>query len=259
MNRARRLITVSEDRLSRVSGLVSEYDFYKGSSVYADSALTTFASVAGVIGGVKDVSGSGVNIPGIQTTTSAKPTLTANAINGRQAASFDGGDLLTVDSLAAYFNTNDGPYSCVTVFNRPANVSPHDFFAIGKSTVNTPYILHRVTGNTAYSIRRNDGSLSPQVDAGTPTAVPHILFYLFSGTTVTIMLDGTIIANEAALNANAIASMDTATIGALRRTAVTSYFIGYIGQLAVWPTRIATPEALWGTRLLGRKWGIATA
>ena len=80
----RSLLKIKTPSLRDLYGLVGEYDFSVNASLYQDSALTLLAAPTTPLGGVVDLSRSGNTAT--QTTTAAKPTFTANAINGRQAA-----------------------------------------------------------------------------------------------------------------------------------------------------------------------------
>lgn len=258
MNRVRRLVTVTENNLSAITGLTFEMDCTVGSSLYQDSALTTLAGPGTVLGGVVDLSRNANTAT--QTTTSAKPTLTANAINGRQAASFDGGDWLAVDSLAASVSGSDMPFSLAAVVQQTNVAALRCLFSITRSTGANPYGALQANGSAAYICgRRDDSGAAVSPTGGVPNTAAHIFLWLFSGTTVSLLRDGVTLVDEAAQNVGTL-TLDLATIGAQRLAGTASQqVIGTIGALAFWPIRISTPEALWATRLLGQKWGIVTA
>lgn len=118
------------------------------SGVYADAGKTTPASAGGPVGCWADVSGNGADAT--QAAAARMPTLTASALNGLPAVTFDG-----VDDLLRL--TRPVPLPAFTVFLVLRMPDDAQGIALGSSSQDT-YYFYRYTNGTDGTLYFNDGT-----------------------------------------------------------------------------------------------------
>ena len=248
-------IQVLTPKIERLPGCLLNVDAMDSGSMFQDAARLTRAGINDPVGGVLQPSGNHAS----QTVTAAKP-MRGIGWNDLPVLIFDGGDYLICDSLAASAGVSgsDKPFTVVTAFKLPSVIPTHYLWSLNSSSIANTLDGIIFQGTTYLLSRRDDagGIANPSVIAANTN--PHVAMFLFSGTTLTFIVDGVTLINEVARNVGVL-TIDLVTIGARRSLgSPTIYLQGSIGQLAVLNRRITTPEAMWATHLFGAKWGIVT-
>ena len=249
-------IQVMTPKIEQLPGLKLNVDAMDSGSMFQESARLTRAGIGDPVGGVLQPSGNHAS----QTVTAAKPTR-AIGWNGLPVLSFDGGDYLICDWLAASAGVSgsDKPFTVVAVLKFSAVGAIRQILTFGRAATNNTLRMCGVSSFPAwffYSVDDADGENGST--GGTPDTSPHVVCFLFSGMTVSILIDGVTVANETVHNLG-VNTLDQATIGAQRTFgALTQFMLGVIGQLAVLNRRISNDEAKFATHLFGAKWGIVT-
>lgn len=212
-------------------------------TVYQDAALTTVAADAESVGGVPDASG-GV-IVASQTLT-ARPTLDSDGINNKRCLLFTAASsqYLAVNALAAFTGGTDVPFSCMWVAKNINSGSDRNaYFSGGNSGSGNGYTALRADFNTSYTALRVDNAgTSKTPTGGTPDNNPHVMTFIFSGTLVTVRIDGVTVTNGADLDVGAITN-DLFSIGAQVRTTIFAPVNGRMGHFVFWPRAISATEA----------------
>lgn len=233
------------------------FDSSNPATRFQDSAMTLYSAVGDPIGAILDSNGSGETF--IQETTSSKPTTTANAINGRTVAVYDGiNDVLFNAALGAQFAGSDTPFSIAIVFKQTSVINHQGACSLLGATA--VHELRPLDGGIGYYWRRRDDALS---SAGNTVGIndtsphPHILAVIFSGTIISIYEDGALIENAAACDVGAC-TFTAFVMGAVNLSA--GYpFNGPIGDLVVVPRAINTSVRAKLEGFMAKRWGISVS
>jgi hypothetical protein len=243
----------------QLSGLTAWYDSQEITTLFQNSALTTPAGNGDVIGGWVDKSGNGYAVT--QGTTANKPTMTVNSINGIAAPVFDGGDYLTNGPLGALFSGSDVPFTVAAVFKQNSVAASQYMWAFGNSGNDLPFHASRLyqTGSLKYMSYRSDNTgATATPSGGTNDISPHVGYLVFTGTTVSIVIDGTAVVSGAASDVGAL-TVNQFAMGGLLRTSFSLGFNGPIGELVVINRAITSVEAGQLNRYMGSQWGISVS
>lgn len=233
-------ITASEAQVLSQPGLVCWVRAANLVGVVADGAAVAAA---------RDASRRGFH--GGQATVGVRPTFTREWLNGWPAITFDGTQYLQVDRLAAFFTGDDKAVTIYTAAQRTVNTGLEYLWGMGRSSNANP--IHGGQIQTFYQLgRRSDSATTKNVTATLAVdAAAHVTTWLFSGTTGEVWVDGVNVAVAADQDVPTL-TLDTFTIGALRRTSVANFLTGHIGDLLVYrgahstAQREAVEDALMG-------------
>lgn len=174
----------------------------------------------------------------------------STVINGKTVLTFDGSsDYLTANALATHLNGNDTPFT-VMFSAKPTTTSPATnmiLFAPGQSTsVNYFHIVGYRTTGYIISQRRAVNSGDQVIVDSSPTSYTTtmaVVSMVFTGTAVSIYINGTVVVNNVAMNVGSMASnFNRVGIGALVRSAVENYFSGDLGEVIVYNSAISTTD-----------------
>ena len=203
---------------------------------------------------------SGNNNHATQLTGSNQPTSGTHTINGINGIYFDGvNHYISANAIATLLTGSDVPFSMFVVFE-PTDETPGSsevLIGIGSSTSNTPLIdLNQVTDGTT-SLLRRDNTASSSVITQTAVSGPKIHVQAFSGTTVSVWVNGVLENNEEAMDVGTL-SLDRFTIGALLRASVSNQYNGVIGQVLIYNRRLSDEEITFLTMESSNKWGISS-
>jgi hypothetical protein len=241
-----------------LSGVVAWYSPLDVSTLYQDSGLTTPASLNDPVGGMLDK--ASLTYHQTQTSTPAKPTYTANAINGRPALVFDGGDCLLNGPLGALFSGSDVPFSIWCVAKQINTAANHCIWSVHRAASINPLISNQLDSVSDYRAERRDDALTViNRTGGTVDTNPHVIGVIFPGTTVSVYVDGTTVINTQAMDVGVL-TLDSFAIGARRQGgSVGDQFVGPIGDLVVVNRAINASEAGQLTRYMGAQYGISVS
>jgi hypothetical protein len=225
-------VTVSA-ALVPLSGQALWADFTDASTLYADSARTTPATVGGPLLGVADKSGSGNHFTGVAT------TLTTDA-GGKTAATFDGATAyMSADSLANSLLSGVGKSYTLYLVTRPdveALGTPRTLFSSGRTSSDNPYqhLAATAAGRFFFQRRGDAGGSAVGGDVGIQT-VGDLDYWMvvFSTNIVTVWKNG-YCQRIATSVSTSTTTMDRFTLGALFRTTLTALFKGKMLELLVY-------------------------
>jgi hypothetical protein len=183
-----------------------------------------------------DQSGNGRNAT--QTTAANQPQIVSsgNIIldNGKPSAQFDGiNDLLEADSLATVFSGEDIPLSRILVLS-PNTVASQNFFSFGNTGSNSPLKTLEIVSSDIYQLlyRTNTG-ISKSTNFPTIKLSQQLLDEYNSGTITNVFLDSINKISNFDVDLGII-NLNTATIGALRRTATVLFYSGKIQEIILY-------------------------
>ncbi len=172
------------------------------------------------VGEWPNVGSGGVNLT--QATAGDRGTLktAANGINSLSVVRFDGvSDFLAGDGAnATPFSGDDVAHTLYCVFRLVNVAGTYGFFGFGNSADADSLHYIRSDAATSYTVLRRDdaGSLNSRT-GGTPNTNAHVLSLVFTGTVVTVRLDGIQLVSNT-LNVG-LTTLDRFTLGGLRRNA----------------------------------------
>lgn len=211
------------------------YD-YRYSRAFQESTPATASGVDDPVGYWQDLSPYGNHA--VQSgADSLKPTLAADGL------SFDGGDYLTTDALAAIASGDDQPVTVIAKLKWDDLTGVTVWFGFGNSGTNTPYFWGYNNSGTTYSIYRQDDTStndSIATQTGINTTAYQIAELSFSGTQGTAYLNG-VAGTPASMDVGTI-TLDRATIGASGRVAYANHIQATIQAVLVLPRVITDAE-----------------
>lgn len=160
----------------------------------------------------------------IQNTSSARP----ENVNDTLVFVKSSEEFMSANSVAGTIDGNDTPYSYAAVF-KFTSLPATDFnylWGAGSSTDADPVSAYSAksgsNGGQWQLARRDDTGTQGKVDYGARDTSWHVLAVSFSGTAITVYLDGTKVVNGSASNVG-VQTMDIFTVGAINAAAVASF------------------------------------
>ena len=192
-----------------------------------------------------------------------KPTMRLGQQNGLPLVSFDGGDDLSCDAIAAYFTGEDKPGTMIAVLRRSvynvyqyvATCGPNASGGVAR------YFLAGYQNSDAARCERKDdaGNSFGNTAALGVTDTVHILSTVHAPTTTSIWVNGVNKQNAGAADVGAM-TLDNFHLGCWRTDlSKQSYLDGAIGEVLIWRKALDTQARRRVERYLGAKWGINVA
>lgn len=220
--------------------------------VYTDSAMTTPANDGDLVGGWQNQDGSGFDWTG---SGASRPNYRANGFGaGKPAFEYAGTQRMDGNALAAKFAGTDNSYSIAIVVKSDVVASIYTFLGIGSA--GNAQIDNRVFGSTRYEfIRRDDGVNTRQVNAGTPNTNKNVVTINYTGTALTVRVNGVVIANGVSQD-NGVATLTTASLGVEPNTS-TRFWDGLIGAHLIGDRVMTAGEIDAVEKMLAGRSGIA--
>jgi hypothetical protein len=197
----------------------------------------------------------------VQATAVSKPVWKDAIINSKPVVRFDGSDdLMAADAIATALTGDDKPYTIALVTKQTGPLSGSDtFYSLGRSSTNVPFDELVANGTSQYETQRQDDYGSDdQETGGTPDTASHVLVVTFTGTAVSVHLDGTAIVDNQTHNVDEM-TVDQFTLGALRTNANSNYLKGDIAELIVYSDAKSAADRGRLEQYLGNKYGITIA
>lgn len=196
---------------------------------------------------------SGNSNAATQATSSKRPLYKVGIQNSLAAVLFDGtDDVLTANSLAATFTGNDKPSTVVMVFRKTSNSGSQAFFSFGNSGLSSNYHYLFITGG-AYNEERSSGGVAAR-SGGTPDTSAHIISNVFTGTALSVLIDGSAVINNQGFDTASI-TFDQFALGALARISMSEFLAGYLMEVAVYDSALSTTDRQSVESYLKTKWG----
>lgn len=176
--------------------------------------------------------------------------------DGRQAISFDGTTLsvLQLAALAAALHGSDKPFSVFAAVKLADLASNYKLFGIGNLGGDECSVLYRASTNNYHWIRRN-GSGSVLLGGGTPTTQRHRWIYSFTGTAVSVYIDGVAVVSNQPSDITVLTAT-TAFLGAAPYFGVDSPFKGLLAEVGLYTDAKSAGDCALLDAYLAEKWGI---
>jgi hypothetical protein len=238
LRRLRSAYTGSAIRVRRASDN-TEQDIGFSNNQLDTSSLTTFCSgTNGFVTTWYDQSGNGRNAT--QTTAANQPQIVSSGSvileNGKPSVQFDGSnDYLSLNSAASVFSGNNLPLSRIHVI-RPTLSQASSFFSFGNSSNNQPLKQLELNASNGYTtFYRSDTSVIKGYSYGIQLINQQLLDEYNTGTISNVFRNS---ANQL-LNTDVNigqCTLDRATLGALVRNTVSSYYNGKIQETILYPS-----------------------
>ena len=219
-------------RPERSASLVARFTPSLATSVFADSAGTTQATIGSTVGRYMDTEGQ----PGLALLgSSGLPTLATDSITGRPVLSFAGGSKYltsTAAKLIATANGNDNPITIVAAIRRgTADSGSRAFFGWSRKSTTSDYIRAGYSGAAGLYARTQNNTA---VFAGLGNVFPedkwYIATWIFSGQTVTLRVNGVTVAADVGCDVPAL-TLEEFSIGAVYAVANNGYVNSVTGAL----------------------------
>lgn len=209
---------------------------------------------------------SGNNNHATQGTAANQPTYVAatSGVNGNAYLSFDGtNDYLSANGLATTLTGNDTPFTIFMVTAATDTLGNYTPFSAGNTASNNNYLLFfdaSVSASTSqlWAERQDSVPTTQSANSGGTTfgTSTKVLSYVFSGTTVSAWLNGTLAINGAALNVGSL-TLDRATIGGWGRIAVSAFYKGKICEILIYNSALGSTDRQSIEGYLTSKWQTA--
>lgn len=225
-------------RVRRSSDSTEQDIGFDGSGEFDSAAFSSFVSGGtGYVRTLYDQSGNGHN--STQAATGSQPQIVLNAINGKAALSFDGGDYLLANSLAASQNGDDLPLTIIDIIRPAAVVSNMTSWGFGLATNANP-IMQGGSSSLFRMYRRSD--ITIQLDEGSVSAnTTYVHSCRFTGTQGNQYVNGSPLSALQSMNTSTL-PVDQFAIGALVRNTISNYWNGYLADLIVLSTAIPATD-----------------
>ncbi len=163
-------------------------------------------------------------------------------INGNRCLAFDGtNDYLLANGIATALAGSDTPFSLIIVGQQNTTAGSQSFFTLGNSAGTSP--VHELYAATTYrSFRRDDAASSSNVTGSINTNTNlNVLTYVFTGTAISLWVNGSNSINGTAHNVGTCTFNRTA-IGAWIYSSASEYFNGKIAFMAVASSALGTSD-----------------
>lgn len=188
-----------------------------------------------------------------------RPTYVTNAFGTKPGVLFTiaSSQYFRVDGVLPFLIGADAPHSLFAVIKLAATATIQCVFSISRSDdTGGNFIQYTMTATPQYRAHRVDATpTAVSILAGTPDTNAHVYSLLFSGTTVTLRIDGVPIIDEQAMNVGNFTS-DQASIGGRVRVTPDAFFGGHKGAVLLSNQRVPLAYAIQAERYLGRKYGV---
>jgi hypothetical protein len=226
---------------------------------YTDTGLTTPAVAdATAIGGWADRGPLGHNAT--QGTGARQPVLKINIQNGKPSVLFTAASSqwMAVDAVSAAFTGSNLPITVVAVL-KPVSTANQVYFALANNAVAAPNWFFDVGSGPVWAVAKHDDTThTTTVSGGVPDTNPHITSCIGPGTTMTINVDGTVVANALTQNMSPTTFND-ATVGALSSNGSQSIFLNsHLFEIFVWSTALSTGDQQAVRAAMAKKYGISS-
>lgn len=188
---------------------------------------------------------------------SNRPTWVAptSGINGNAYINFASASTkyMVANAAASPFTGSDKAFTVSTAYRKTTNSGTQNYFVFGRSSSTTP--VHQLYDNgSAYAFfRRDDASSSANSSGGTVNTSTHVVTVVFSGTALSLWVDGTLTINNAAANVGTM-TLNTVGIGAWSTTSALQPFNGDICEMVLHDTALGTSDRQALEEYLAAKW-----
>lgn len=203
---------------------------------------------------------SGKGNDATQGTGLAQPATNATTQNSKNVLDFDGGDYLSVSSLASVMSGADKP---VTLFHvtRATDISVSQYIIIwGRDTSSAPLYGNRYESSSIEVIKRDDAATLKSDSGGTPVNnVFNIISDSNTGTASTVNLNGAEVISAGDIDVGTT-TLDNFTVGASDRNgSVSLNLTGSIAEIIIYDRALSAAEIASVQTYLSPKWGITLA
>lgn len=183
-----------------------------------------------------------------QATAAAQPKVVSSGTlvteGGRPTLQFDGvDDRLAADSISEITSGSDKQDSRFVVY-KTSGSSPSEFFCFANTGSDIPLrgLAHGGTASRVLLFFRDNASVTKSHTVGVQTANQRVTSLCCNGTSASVSLDG---ASYGPFDIDVGATtLNTATIGAVRRLSTGSFFTGTISELIVYPSDVSASREL---------------
>jgi hypothetical protein len=190
--------------------------------------------------------------------TTARPTLTAAALNGRSALTFNGSaNVMAANSLSSLFNGTDLPFSFFSVIKRAATGVSHCILC-GENTADyaaARNLIHAETTDAIYFRRRDNGAVEKSAFGGTTTTAACTVFVTFSGTQSNFYINGTLVGSANQDSDVGAITCNKVSIGAFGSTPG-AFFNGLIAEIILVNRVVTTAERTSIQSYFKGRWGL---
>lgn len=176
--------------LKSIPSLVAEY--WSDLGVTVATGVSAWADQSGVSG-----------VPWVQGTAASQPAIeVAGWADGGKSILFDGtDDFLAADGLATYFTGDDKPFSMIMLCQVVTVATGKRLWCAHTSSLVEAYM----TAVPAHATFRYSAGLDfVERNGGTPDTDPHVMSWVFSGTALSLFIDGIAVINAAAMDLDAL-------------------------------------------------------
>lgn len=202
--------------------------------LYQDSAGTTPAADGEVVGQLPDQLTGGTHFTGAGAT---RPTLDADGINSTPCLVFTGAHWLAADAIATALSGTDVAFSLAFYGALADLLADYVFIGAGKTDNAQPIILQDFQLSTVKfrHFRRSNSGSADSVEkllSAADTSI-HLFAISYTGTALTLRIDGAVYLDNVALDLVGALTLNTFTLGALRRSTTSAYLKGKIGDVVL--------------------------
>ena len=195
-----------------------------------------------------------------QATAGSKPSWISNGINTFPTLRFDGSaDYMTASSISTALSGSDKPFTIISAIEKASNSGTDAIFSLGNTGDANPFHEIRTEAANNYESHRSDDSPSTVTDSGgTPDTDPHIVSVTFTGTAVSIHVDGAVVVDDQAHDVGTM-TVNQFAVGALVKNAVSNYFAGDISEWSIYSVAKSAADRNQVEKRLGAKYGVSVA
>ena len=185
---------------------------------------------------MEDKGSNGYNLTG-----SGDPRFKTNQINGRPAIDLDGNDRLDSNSIGALYDGEDLPWTFIAIAEHDASASLTDLACAGSSSVSDRIEFFRRDGTNDWEMLISDGATTLTRVAGTPDTEKHIISVVYTGTAVSMWVDGSNLIDASNTNTGALSGLNRFMIGAaINAGTYSSYWNGRFGEGMLFDAALTT-------------------
>lgn len=229
--------------------LLAWWDASDVQTTFQDTSGTTFATTAGeTVQRLSDKSGNGYHA------TNSTPAPTLATVGGKRCLDFTS-QHLRADALAALISGADVAGTWHYSYYADAGTSARAVIGLGNTSNSFPWqFVGRPTANTVCAVKRDVDNLSVTL-GGDAWRVDDwsVVTVRFNGTTTDIWHNGLLVLSGGAQDVAAV-TLNTLTLGGLRRGTITAQFDGKIGEIFMVGRAQSMAEIADAQRYLLAKW-----
>ena len=197
-------------------------------------------------------------------TLTARPAFKTNVQNGRPGVLFAAASsqFMAADGLSAVQNGTDLPFTVILAI-KPISLTPasiQSFCAWGNSASANARVL-LVSDTNLYRLYRRDDAAAQVISSGAAayTTNAQIVTFVYSGTSISIYLNGTVTLNAGASDNGAL-TINRFALGSRIDAGVASLFYdGYQLETLIYSAALSNADRQAAERSLGSKWSITVA